>query len=156
MHALVYRELAKTDKSKKGTSTIISATARGKAGGLTASAPPAGQAATAPVKAKGKEKEKPGNIALTSPFTSAPLSTPAESISSGPTNMDVDDVPAEDQEVEEDEEEIVSDGDHGDDDIEEDDVQDTVALEEEELRKDAKGLDQPDTEKTADKMVEDV
>ncbi|KAF9019392.1 histone-fold-containing protein [Hymenopellis radicata] len=59
----IYRELAKTDKSKKGTSTIISASSRGKQTASSASAPPATPAGS-PLKIQLKQKEKPGAVAL--------------------------------------------------------------------------------------------
>lgn len=91
---LVYRELAKTDKSKKGMVNLnsSSASAAGKKAPVASSS---GQSISISLaKLKGKEKEKPsapGNP-MPPPFTSVPLSNRAqESISgTGPAPMDVD------------------------------------------------------------------
>jgi hypothetical protein len=83
-HTLVYREYAKTDKSKKGSSNInnnasASATSSpSKAKPKDAVAAVVAAAPATSTKAKGKEKEKP--VTLPSPFTSVPL--PAASTSS--------------------------------------------------------------------------
>lgn len=64
----VYRELAKTDKSKKGTSNITSSST-----GHIKIRPGPGQSVSAPpAKGKGKEKMPLGHVSLP-PFTSAPL-----------------------------------------------------------------------------------
>ncbi|KAK0228834.1 histone-fold-containing protein [Armillaria fumosa] len=145
----VYRELSKTDKTKRATSsaTPVLRTTPGiklAIGSVSAPAP-----VVPTIKIKGKEK-------ATTPFTSTPLgltpsettpstSTPAglpppESISTGPISMDVDQEAAEEEEEEVIEEEEIIDEEEQDEE-EEEEPQDVVALEEEELRNDAKGLD---------------
>ncbi|KAK0211038.1 histone-fold-containing protein [Desarmillaria ectypa] len=126
----VYRELSKTDKTKRATSSaapVLRTTPGTKlVGSVSAPAP------TMPtIKIKGKEKSS-------TPFTSTPLGPPPfESISTGPIAMDVDQEAVEEEEEEiAEEEEIIE-----EEEQEEEELQDTVALEEEELRKDAKGLD---------------
>ncbi|KAK0463816.1 histone-fold-containing protein [Desarmillaria tabescens] len=147
----VYRELSKTDKTKRATSSVapVPRTTPGikLVGSVSAPAP------TVPtIKIKGKEK-------ATTPFTSTPLETPpSESISTGPIAMDVDQEVVEEEEEEIAEEEEIVDEEQEED--EEEELQDTVALEEEELRKDAKGLDdtvglhRPEVPQDDDKMME--
>ncbi|PBK78483.1 histone-fold-containing protein [Armillaria solidipes] len=159
----VYRELSKTDKTKRATSsaTPVLRTTPGiklAVGSVSAPAP-----AVPTIKIKGKEK-------ATTPFTSTPLDLPpsetmplgpppSESISTGPIAMDVDQEVAEEEEEEIVEEEEIIEEEEQDED-EEEELQDTVALEEEELRKDAKGLDdtvgavRPEVPKDDDKMIE--
>jgi len=67
----IYREQAKTDKSKKGTSNITSAST----GHIKIRPGPGQSSSVSPGKAKGKEKEKP--VALPPPFTSTPLPQPS-------------------------------------------------------------------------------
>ncbi|KAK0239831.1 histone-fold-containing protein [Armillaria nabsnona] len=163
----VYRELSKTDKTKRATSsaTPVLRTTPGvklAVGSVSAPAP-----AVPTIKIKGKEK-------ATTPFTSTPLGlapsettpstsiplelAPSESISTGPIAMDVDQEVAEEEEEEIVEEEEIIDEEEQDEDEEE--LQDTVALEDEELRKDSKGLDdsvgavRPEVPKDDDKMIE--
>ncbi|KAK0196819.1 histone-fold-containing protein [Armillaria mellea] len=164
---LVYRELSKTDKTKRATSsaTPVLRTTPGiklAVGSVSAPAP-----VVPTIKIKGKEK-------ATTPFTSTPLGPPSEttpsvstplglppseSISTGPIAMDVDQEVAEEEEEEIVEEEEIIDEEEQEED-EEEELQDVVALEEEELRKDAKGLDdtvgavRPEVPKDDDKMTE--
>ncbi|SJL00717.1 uncharacterized protein ARMOST_04031 [Armillaria ostoyae] len=144
----VYRELSKTDKTKRATSsaTPVLRTTPGiklAVGPVSAPAP-----AVPTIKIKGKEK-------ATTPLEPPP----SESISTGPIAMDVDQEVAEEEEEEIVEEEEIIDEEEQDED-EEEELQDTVALEEEELRKDAKGLDdtvgavRPEVPKDDDKMIE--
>ncbi|KAH9475069.1 DNA polymerase epsilon subunit 3 [Psilocybe cubensis] len=139
---LIYREVSKNDKGKKGTTNGTSS-AR-KAPQSSTSAPP-----------KSKGKEKPG--ALPPPFTSAPLAA-ASSHSQGDTPMDIDDqttsISAHGRSAGDDEDDEVnsatSDGELGnaleddagiEEEEEEEELVDNVALEEEELRNDSKGMD---------------
>ncbi|KAK0503576.1 histone-fold-containing protein [Armillaria luteobubalina] len=164
----VYRELNKTDKTKRATSsaTPVLRTTPGVKLAMGSVSAPAPVVPT--IKIKGKEK-------ATTPFTSTPLgltpsettpatSTPAalpppESISTGPISVDVDQEAAEEEEEEVIEEEEDIDEEEQDEE-EEEELQDVVALEEEELRNDAKGLDdpvgavRPEVPKDDDKMVE--
>lgn len=151
----VYRELAKTDKSKKGTSNISAPKNRSVSSASTAGGP------STVSKGKGKEKAS----AEPAPFSSAPLPHPGylnESASTGPgMAMDVDgydDLPEDefagdvnyDVEGEMDpegaegiEDEVEADEEEEEEPDEDEELVDTVALEEEEVRKDARGLDDP-------------
>ncbi|KAJ6552044.1 histone-fold-containing protein [Mycena vulgaris] len=138
---VVYREQAKTDKSKKGSSNVNSSVAKG-------SKTPS--VASTPKSVKGKEK---ATIVLPpSAFPAALDADMGESISSGPgAPMDVDDeveidvdpyVPVETdgegegERLEEEEEEPEE---PEDVDEEPEEIVDTVALDAEELRRDARG-----------------
>ncbi|KAF8151523.1 histone-fold-containing protein [Crassisporium funariophilum] len=157
----IYRELSKTDKSKKGGSTSHSAsTSKAAAKPATLPVMPSGPGALVPESAstaRGKGKET-STVPTTAPFTSAPLDlshSAEESISGMGEPMDVDedvpeDVPetegleneGEDDDVEEDEDlddDVVVESDVDDS----DGLEDPVALEEEELKKDSRGLEEP-------------
>lgn len=143
-HSSVYRELSKTDKSKKGTSSIINpARAKPLAGSASAPVP-----STSAPTIKLKLKDRPVGASVVSPYTSTPLAA-NDSISTGPMRMDVDGDTISQAE----EEEIVED----DPSEEEEDLQDTVALEEEELKKDANALEDKSrhTLEIGEKMVVD-
>ncbi|KAG7448154.1 uncharacterized protein BT62DRAFT_918591 [Guyanagaster necrorhizus] len=150
----VYRELSKTDKTKRTTSSAAPAlrtTPVLKLVGTGSLSAPAPLGPT--IKIKGKEK-------ASTPFTFTPLGPPpSESISTGPVAMDVDQEVIEEEEEEIVEEEEIADEEEQDED-EEEELQDTVALEEEELRKDAKGLDdnvgahRPEALQDDDKTIE--
>ncbi|PPQ90347.1 hypothetical protein CVT25_007749 [Psilocybe cyanescens] len=144
----IYREVSKNDKGKKGAPNGASSSAR-KAPASSASAPP---------KSKGKEKAGP----LPSPFTSAPLAPGpihprVAELSGAPMDIDDDetsvsaagrpagdddvdnDLTAEDAEVEDlEEDEVIE----SDDEKSEEELVDKVALEEQELLRDNKGVEE--------------
>ncbi|KAJ7464425.1 histone-fold-containing protein [Mycena latifolia] len=151
---VVYREQAKTDKSKKGSSNVNSSIAKGKT-----STPSAGASTPKSASAKGKEK---ATIVLPGVGAASAVTTPldpdmGESISPGtgvPMDVDVEDADV-DVDVDVDAEPLVqveTDGEEGerleeeeepeeleDVDEETEELVDTVALEAEELRRDARG-----------------
>jgi DNA polymerase epsilon subunit 3 len=139
----VYREQAKADKSKKGSSNVNSAVVKGK-GTSVASTPKS-------VPAKGKDK---ATIVLPPPSAFTTLRLAGESISSGPSAaMDVDDdidIDADssmradtdgevDERMEEEEEEEPEVNKPKDLEEEPEELVDTVALELDELLHDSKG-----------------
>ncbi|TFK38558.1 histone-fold-containing protein [Crucibulum laeve] len=147
---VVYRDLSKSDKGKKSASVT-----------LVAPKPPAADTTPTSISAsipttKSKGKGKATN-SLVPPFTSAPLvSSHAGSSISGAGPMDIDEeltpeASDEEAEPEGDEEGIEDDGElegveeeiEEDDDDEDEEVEDRMAVEEEEIRIDAKGLDLP-------------
>ncbi|KAJ6547309.1 histone-fold-containing protein [Mycena capillaripes] len=144
---VVYREQAKTDKSKKGSSNVNSSVVKGKTTSV----------ASTPKSAKGKEKAT--IILPPSTSTSAPLDVdPSESISSGPgMAMDVDeevDVDADplvqvdtdgegEGRLEEEEEEPEEPEDPEDIDEEPEELVDTVALDMQDLQRDSRGPEEP-------------
>jgi DNA polymerase epsilon subunit 3 len=168
-HLSVYREQAKTDKSKKGTSNISSASTSH------IKIRPGQSGPSISAKGKGKEKEKmsTGHV-LPPPFTSAPLAQmhdqTGESVSTGSrVPMDIDweeelgengvGADTEDEGMRKDVEEgegeggeVEGDGpeDEEDDIVDEEDegtgeaLEDPMEVEEEELVKDSKGLDDPE------------
>ncbi|KAF9467545.1 histone-fold-containing protein [Collybia nuda] len=159
---VIYREQAKTDKSKKGSSNVNSAPIP------SVKIRPLAQVSSA--KGKGKDKEKL-TVPLPPPFTSVPLHHAAESISTGSRMpMEVDweeelgeaaDAAATEGEGEREEDEGELEGADGEDDEAVDDgdndegddgevADDPMEVEEEELRKDAKGL-----EESSNTMVHD-
>ncbi|KAF7307721.1 DNA polymerase epsilon subunit 3 [Mycena kentingensis (nom. inval.)] len=139
----VYRELAKTDKSKKGISISANIPApKGKAAAAAAaaaasSASASNSAASTPAPPSVKGKERATIVLPKGAFSSANVGTPAgESISSG--RMEVDDEDGDRQDEEEDEEDPVDDvGDEED----EEELVDTVAQDMEDVRRDARGLE---------------
>ncbi|KDR71662.1 hypothetical protein GALMADRAFT_143909 [Galerina marginata CBS 339.88] len=149
----IYRDLSKNDKSKKGTSNGASSSSR-KAPTGSASA-----SASAPPKGKGKEKASTGNPPPP-PFTSAPLDIPAvhprvaELGGGAGAPMDVDDEEtsvsvgvgavhiAEDEVDEMDDPDVDWERDGpSDQELVEEELEDTVALEDEEMRRDALGVE---------------
>ncbi|KAJ7593055.1 histone-fold-containing protein [Mycena floridula] len=145
----VYREQAKTDKTKKGTSNIVGPQKAKSASTAGATPTPSVAASVAPdsppsvasKSIKGKEKASE----LPPPFTSVPLPAfPSDSISTGPTrSMDDDPDQSMDYEAAANAPEEDMEGDEEEDEVpEEEELVDAVALEEEELRKDNKGLDE--------------
>lgn len=156
-NSVVYRELAKTDKTKRGSSNIngssssVSAAAGSKP---RTGAPPTPGTITisAPMPStKPKEKERERAFGH-SPFTSTPLvqsygpGDVGESVSVSRMGMDVD----WEEELGEREGDVeggegVGDDEEGDDDVadevEDDDVDDRMEVEAEEMRRDERGLD---------------
>ncbi|KAF4622461.1 hypothetical protein D9613_009474 [Agrocybe pediades] len=136
---LVYKDLNKNEKGKKGSS----------------SASRKASSASAPVKGKGKEKAVPSN-GIAPPFTSAPLgglpasasahvAPPPEApmvVDEEEADVEVrrveDDKPKLDEEDEGAEDEIIE----SDEDQSEEELEDRDALEEENLRKDARGVEE--------------
>ncbi|KAF7338507.1 DNA polymerase epsilon subunit 3 [Mycena venus] len=142
---VVYREQAKTDKSKKGSSNVNSTVVKGKTTSV----------ASTPKSAKGKEK---ATIVLP-PLASASVSIvdPTESISSGPgLAMDVDEQADVDVRIEtdgegegerqEEEEEEPEEPEDIEDDEEPEELVDTVALDMQDMQRDARGLEEPRVE----------
>jgi len=133
----IYRELAKTDKGKKGSASV----------GASGSAAPS--AGPSPSKSKLKAKAKGKAPATATPSVSAP---PSEMPPESDVEMDQDEntnvvqiqgEPGDEEEAEEDEgvEEDEDEEEQGTED-EAEELQDTAALEEHELRKDAQGLEE--------------
>jgi len=140
--APVYREVSKNDKGKKGSSNAARKAA-------------ANSSASAPVKAKGKEKAASGS-AFPPPFTSAPLgNTPANprvaQLSEAAMEVDEEETSvsavgrAGDDELDEDEAEAAEDEIiESEEDQSEEELEDKDVLEEDELRKDARGVEERD------------
>lgn len=146
-HDLVYRELAKTDKSKKGSANINVSSVSNKV-------KPATVVTSAKSKGKGKEKAVVGN--MPPPLTTVPLgaSVAASASSSGAVHsissggIDADEEMADpDHEAEgvegvdeEEGEDVMDEDDEGEEDAV---LEDPMVMEEEELRRDARGLEEP-------------
>ncbi|KAF9557922.1 histone-fold-containing protein [Agrocybe pediades] len=133
----IYKDLNKNEKGKKGSS----------------SASRKASSASAPVKGKGKEKAVPSN-GIAPPFTSAPLGGLPASASAhvapppeAPMLVDEEEADVEVRQVEDDEPELDEEAEGAEDEIiesdedqSEEELEDRDALEEEELRKDARGV----------------
>lgn len=147
LRASEYRNTAKSEKKRAAKGKSSAAAAAAAAAAASAPAAPAGGPLSISITLppKGKDKGKAKEVSI-----SAPGPAPASDA------MDVDDEVAnvKDDEIieeEEDEAEIEEEPeDVMDEDEEEDELVDTVALEEEELRKDAKGLDEVGTKDRED------
>ena len=168
LYDLVYREQAKTDKSKKGSANINGASAAMK---NKSAASASASTSISAAKSKGKEKGKSVPYPLPPPFTSIPLAHPQAmgSISTGPGDpMYVDEETMEmagglvedteteggpeaeaeaeaeaEEEEEEEEEEKEEEGMEEGDEATGEELHDNMAVDEDELRRDARGLEEP-------------
>ncbi|KAL0948243.1 hypothetical protein HGRIS_010841 [Hohenbuehelia grisea] len=139
---VAYRDLPKTDKGKKGgaSASAVAGSSKAKASASTAargsvSAPgPAGPSITIPAKGKGKGKAK-------TPANADTASSASVSLARDDDAMDVDVEPADEAPGDEDEDDEMIEEEDDDEELEEEELVDTVALEEEELQRDARGLE---------------
>ncbi|KAH7925999.1 histone-fold-containing protein [Leucogyrophana mollusca] len=136
----IYRDNVKGDKGRKsGAADRSSASQKGKSKDVAESA-----SSVSASRAKGKEKASAPP--LPPPFTSVPRAAPASSISQAPVHPEDedDDMGEPAQEDGEDDEEPEEDYDDVEGEVEEDEEPaDQMAVEEEELRRDAGGLEEP-------------
>ncbi|KAF7320978.1 hypothetical protein HMN09_00184600 [Mycena chlorophos] len=146
MELLVYRDLARIDKNKKGTSISAAVpSAKGKATAVS-TAPPSESSASTPapsISASAKGKERATHLLAPPSASATGASTPAgESMSSGSGpvgDMEVDDEENDPERLDEDEEEELAD--EGDDAEEPEELVDTVALDMQDIRDDSRDLD---------------